>query len=288
MDVNAYVSKTTDQIFNRNIPVMTAGITTQKATMGRVDNKGVEVNLNTVNIKNSTFNWTSNWVFTLNRNKIVDLYGDGQDDLSNGYFIGYPISTIYGYKTGGIFQEGTNAGRVIYIKADGTETDNPSPDDRQILGYKDENFRLSWSNTLNWGNWQFYMLIQGIFGGNGYGLADNTFAYSSYNDSSACTALDIPFWTAQEPNNTYPAPNVKDSKYKVYNSTGHVRLQDVSLSYNLDKLAGKIGVKSARLTLSGRNLCYFAPKWKLSDPQKTSSSGIGIPRAVTLGFNMTF
>jgi TonB-dependent starch-binding outer membrane protein SusC len=288
VDVNAYVSKTTDQIFSRNIPVMTAGITTQKATMGRVDNKGVEINLNTVNIKNSTFNWTSNWVFTLNRNKIVDLYGDGQDDLSNGYFIGYPISTIYGYKTGGIFQEGTNAGRVIYIKADGTETDNPSPDDRQILGYEDENFRLSWANTLNWGNWQFYMLIQGIFGGNGYGLADNTFAYSSYSDSSACTALDIPFWTAQEPNNTYPAPNVKDSKYKVYNSIGHVRLQDVSLSYNLDKLAGKIGVKSARLTLSGRNLCYFAPKWKLSDPQKTSSSGIGIPRAVTLGFNMTF
>ncbi len=288
VDVNAYVSKTTDQIFDRNIPVMAAGITKQKATMGRVDNKGVEINLNTVNIKNSTLNWTSNWVFTLNRNKIVDLYGDGQDDLTKGYFIGHPINTFYGYKTGGIFQEGVNAGRVIYIKADGTETDNPTPEDRQILGYGDENFRLSWANTLNWGKWQFYMLIQGIFGGGDYGLAENTFAYSSYNDSSACTALDIPFWTAQEPNNTYPAPNVKDSKYEVYNSFGHVRLQDVSLSYNFSSLAGKIGVKNARLTLSGRNLFYIAPKWKMSDPQNQHGSGIGIPRAVTLGLNLTF
>ncbi len=288
VDVNAYVSKTTDQIFDRNIPVMTAGITTQKATMGRVDNKGVEINLNTVNIKNSTLNWTSNWVFTLNRNKIVDLYGDGQDDLTMGYFLGHPISTIYGYKTKGIFQEGVNAGRPIFIKADGSETDNPTPEDRQILGYGDENFRLSWANTLNWGKWQFYMLIQGIFGGGGYGLSDNTFAYVTFNNTAACTALDIPFWTAQEPNNTYPAPNVNESKYEVYNSIGHIRLQDVSLSYNFSSLAGKIGVKNARLTLSGRNLFYIAPKWKMSDPQNTSSYGLGIPRAVTLGLNLTF
>ncbi len=288
VDVNAYVSKTTDQIFDRNIPVMTAGITTQKATMGRVDNKGVEINLNTVNIKSSNLNWTSNWVFTLNRNKIVDLYGDGQDDLTMGYFLGHPISTIYGYKTKGIFQEGVNAGRPIFIKADGSETDNPTPEDRQILGYGDENFRLSWANTLNWGRWQFYMLIQGIFGGGGYGLSNNTFAYVTFNNTAACTALDIPFWTAQEPNNTYPAPNVNEGKYVVYNSIGHVRLQDVSLSYNFSSLAGKIGVKSARLTLSGRNIFYIAPKWKMSDPQNTSSSGLGIPRAVTLGLNLTF
>lgn len=267
---------------------MNAGITSQKSTMGRVDNKGLEINLNTVNIKTSKFNWTSNWVFTLNRNKIVDLYGDGQDDLSNGYFIGYPISTIYGYKTHGIFQEGANAGRPIFIKADGTETDNPTPEDRQILGYEDENFRLSWANTLSLGNWQLYMLVQGIFGGNDYGLADNTFAYVTFNNKATCTALDIPFWTKEKPNNTYPAPNVNEGKYAVYNSFGHVRLQDVSLSYNLSSLANKIGVQKARITLSGRNLFYIAPHWKHSDPLVRRASGIGIPRAVTIGLNVTF
>ena len=288
IDLNAYFSKTTDQIFDRNIPVMTAGITTQKATMGRVDNKGVEINFNTIPVKVKDFTWNSDFVFTLNRNKIVDLYGDGQDDLTKNLFIGKPINTIFGYRTEGIFQEGTNAGRPIFYTIDGQQTDNPGPDDRQILGYADENFRLSWSNTLRYGNWQFYMLIQGIFGGGGYGRSDNTFAYVTFDTTAACTAFDIPFWTKQEPNNTYPAPNVSEAKYTVYNSYGHVRLQDVSLSYNFSKLAGKIGIKNARLTLSGRNLFYFAPFWKMSDPENRSGYGIGIPRSVTIGANITF
>ena len=288
VDLNAYYSKTTDQIFQRDIPVMTAGITTQDATMGRVDNKGIEVNLTTVNVKRAKLTWTSDFVFTLNRNRLVDLYGDGQDDLVKGYFLGEPLSAIYGYATDGIFQEGTYAGRPIFLTKDGEQTFNPSSDDRRILGYRDENFRLSWANTLRYGNWQFYMMFQGIFGGNGYGLDNNTFAYVTFDTTAACTAYDIPFWTPQEPNNTYPAPNVSESKYQVYNSFGHVRLQDLSVSYNLSSVASKIGVKSARLTRSGRNLCYIAPKWKMSDPQSRSGSGMGLPRACTLGLNITF
>ncbi|MBQ9661347.1 MAG: SusC/RagA family TonB-linked outer membrane protein [Bacteroidales bacterium] len=288
IDVNAYFSQTTDQIFDRNIPVMTAGITTQKATMGRVDNNGVEVNLNTVNIKKKNFEWSSNWVFSLNRNRIIDLYGDGQDDLTKSLFIGHPINTIYGYKTEGIFQDGQNAGRPIFYTLDGQQTDNPSPEDRQILGSGDENFRLSWANTLRWGNWQVYLMFQGVFGGAGFGLANNTFAYSTYDMTASCTALDIPFWTRQAPNNTYPAPNVSESKYAVYNSYGHVRLQDLSVSYNLSKLVNKIGLKGARVTLAGRNLFFIAPGWKMSDPQSRSAYGVGIPRSVTLGLNVSF
>ena len=287
VDLNAYISQTTDQIFDRNIPVMTAGITTQKATMGQVDNYGVEINLNTVNIKNSKLTWTSDFVFTLNRNKIIDLYGDGQDDITSNLFIGHPINTIYGYRHDGIYQEGTYAGQPIFLTKDGEQTPNPSPEDRVILGSSDENFRLSFGNTLRFGDWQLYILFQGIFGGGGYGLANNTFAYSTYDTTAACSAFNIPFWTKQEPNNTYPSPNYSDSKYQVYNCYGHVRLQDLSLSYNMTRLVNKIGIKSARVTLSGRNLFYIAPGWKMSDPENRSGYGIGIPRAVTIGLNIT-
>ncbi|MBR1433748.1 MAG: hypothetical protein IJ584_01400, partial [Bacteroidales bacterium] len=221
-------------------------------------------------------------------NRLVDLYGDGQDDIANGLFLGKPLSSIYGYKTEGIFQDGQNAGRPIFYTIDGQQTDNPSADDRQILGYGDENFRLSWANTLRYGNWQLYFIFQGIFGGNGFGLANNTFAYTTFDTTAACTAYNIPFWTAQNPNNTYPAPNVNESKYQVYNSFGHVRLQDLSLSYNLSSIAQKIGVNNARLTLSGRDLFFIAPHWKMSDPQQRSGSSLGMPRAFTLGLNVTF
>ena len=294
VDVNAYYSKTTDQIFNRTIPVMTAGITTQKATMGQVDNSGVEINLNTQNIKRKDFNWTSSVVFTLNRNKLVDLYGNGEDDITNGLFLGEPLSVIYGYAHDGIYAPNTMVdgadygGRPIFLDKDGNQTHNPSADDRRILGYGDENFRMSFSNTLRYKNWQLYFMFNGIFGGNGFGLANNTFAYTTFDTTAACTAYDIPFWTKENPSNEYPSPTVNESKFQVYNSFGHVRLQDLSLSYNLSNLTKKIGVKSARLTLSGRNLFVIAPKWRLSDPQSRSGSGVGLPRAFTAGLNVTF
>ena len=52
-------------------------------------------------------------------------------------------------------------------------------------------------------------------------------------------------------------------------------------------MSREIGLKNARVTLSGRNLFYFAPFWKMSDPENRSGYGIGIPRAVTLGVNVT-
>lgn len=289
IDLNAYHSETTDQIFDKKIPVMSTGITSQKATMGRVDNNGVEINLSTVNVKKSDLTWNSDFVFTLNRNKLKDLYGDGLDDIANGRFLNHPLSVIYGYTNGEIFQDGPYKGRPSYITADGEVTANPSADtDRSILGSSDENFRLSWGNTIRWNNFQFYVMFQGIFGGNGFGLANNTFAYNSYDTTASTSALDIPFFTDAQPSKTCPAPNVNDSKFTVYNSYGHIRLQDASVSYNLKSLASKIGLNSARLTLSGRNLFYIAPNWKMSDPQARSAESCYLPRTCSLGLNVSF
>lgn len=284
IDVNAYYSKTTDQIFNRNIPVMTAGITTQRATMGQVDNKGLEINLSTQNIKKSDFSWTSDFVFTLNRNKLVDLYGDNQDDITSGLFLGKPLSSIYTYEVSRINPEN---GEPFFFDEKGEEVTNPAASDRRIIGYGDENFRLNVANTLNYKNLRLYIIFTGIFGGNGFGLANNTFAYSTYDTTAAISAYDIPFWSPDNHTSVYPKPNMSDSKYQIYNSFGHIRLQDISLSYNFRKAADKIGVSSARLTLSGRNLFFIAPHWKFSDPQARSGNGY-LPRTVNLGLNVSF
>ena len=288
VDVNGYYSKTTDQITNRPIPVMGAGITNQDDTMGQVDNYGLEINMTTQNIKRADFSWNSDFVFTLNRNKLIDLYGDGQDDVVNNQFLGHPLSVIYGYVVGGIYQDGEYAGRPYFLTADGQQTINPAAEDRKILGYGDESFRLSWGNTLRWGDWSMYFMFQGIFGGGMYGKANNTFAYTTFDTTAAISAYDIPFWTKDSKSDIYPAPNVNESKFQVYNSYGHIRLQNISITYNMSKLTQKIGIKNARLTLSGRNLFFWAPGWKLSDPQNRSGDGVGMPRTVTLGLNVTF
>ncbi len=289
LDVNAYFSKTTEQIFNRTIPVMTAGITTQKATMGRVDNKGIEINASTQNIKRKDFSWNSDFVFTLNRNKLVDLYGDGQDDIANGLFLGEPLSAIYNYKVAGIDKDGSiaNAGEAIFYDANGNLVDNPGASDKQIIGYGDENFRLSWANTFRYKNFQLYMLVLGVFSGNGYGLRDNTFAYKTFNTTEG-NALNIPFYYADRTDTDCPHASYNESKYTVYNPYGYIRLQDVSLSYSLKSLAQKVGLSNAKITLSGRNLFYIAPKWKMADPEMIYGYTVGMPRAFTFGVNVTF
>ena len=111
------------------------------------------------------------------------------------------------------------------------------------------------------------------------------FAYAFFIKKSAVKSDDNS--AIGNDHHTFVSTPVSESKYAVYNPYGHVRLQDLSLSYNLSKFASKIGVRSARFTLSGRNLFYFAPGWKMSDPENRSGYGIGIPRAVTLGLNVT-
>lgn len=287
LDVNAYKSKTTDQIFNRNIPIMSSGITTQKATMGQVDNWGIEANLNTVNVRRRDLTWTSNVVFTLNRNKLVDLYGDGQDDVTSSLFLGKSLGAIYGYKVSRIDPD---TGTPLYIAADGSETANPSADDRTILGYSLENFRVNFANTLTWKKFQLYVMFTGIFGGGGYGLDDDTFAYLTYNTGHSTSAYDIPFWTPTNRSETYPSPSFTNpgSYYAVYNSYGHVRLQDLSLSYDITPLVNSWGIQNAKVSVSGRNLFYIAPHWKLSDPEARSGYSVSLPKAVTFALNLTF
>ncbi|MCQ2146589.1 MAG: SusC/RagA family TonB-linked outer membrane protein [Bacteroidales bacterium] len=289
-DLNLYYSKTTDQIFEKTIPIMTAGISRQKATMGQVDNKGIELNVTSDNIKTEDFNWNTGIVFSLNRNKLVELDGSGEDNINDNLFIGRPLGTIFDYKVGGINVDGPNAGSPYFIDKDGNKTDNPSADDRQFLGNSNENFRLSMSNTFRYKNLQLYIMFNGVFGGNGYALANNTFAYQTYNVQNRVNCLDIPFWTKDNPSSEYPAANYKNSQdhYHVYNSFGFVRLQDLSLSYNLSKFVKKYNINSARVSITGRNLFVIAPNWKLSDPESRGESTIGLPRALTLSLNLSF
>src|SRR5690606_29979626 len=77
-DLDVYFAKTTDQIFTRNIPVMT-GFKTMMTSMGQVNNTGVEATIRTVNIQKPELTWSTTITFWQNRNRLVSLYGDDLD-----------------------------------------------------------------------------------------------------------------------------------------------------------------------------------------------------------------
>ena len=73
--------------------------------VGKTRNKGVEIALNSVNFQNNDFRWTTNVNFSLNRDKIIELRGDGKDDITNKWFIGEPLRVFYDYNVVGTWQE---------------------------------------------------------------------------------------------------------------------------------------------------------------------------------------
>ncbi|MGV8091569.1 MAG: SusC/RagA family TonB-linked outer membrane protein [Mangrovibacterium sp.] len=192
LDLDVYFSKTTDQLFDRRIPIMT-GFNTMKASMGQVNNKGIEITAKTINVKNMDWEWQSSFYFWKNSNKLVHLYGedldlDGKedDDIANNLFIGHSLGAIYGYEQDGIVQEddsdyieltGSSPGDAKYKDLDGVE--GISTLDRKILGYTKPNYKISVGNTVTYKNWSLYVLLSGTFGANNYYLQSNKRAFSS-------------------------------------------------------------------------------------------------------------
>jgi len=132
-------------------------------------------------------------------------------------------------------------------------------------------------------------MLNGVFGGNGYGLAQNNMAYLSYEGYQNRNTLDHPFWTEENLSDTYPSVGYSDSKFTALQSYGFVRLQDVNLSYNFDKqLISRLNVSSLQLYVSGRNLWFYAPHWFGSDPEVRSYSSAQLARTFTFGINVGF
>ncbi len=301
LDFDSYISKTTDQIFSRTLPVMTSSVTSMSATMGQVNNWGIEATLSTTNIKTRDFRWDSSLIFYMNRNKLKELYGDGNDDISNNLFLGKSLGAIYGYKVIGIVQEddydyieknNAQPGDAKFYDVDGDGYIN-ADDDRMILGYDKENFRMGFSNTLQYKDFELYLLFTGIFGGNGYYMASNKYAYQTYTGEAYDNSLDHGWWTAENRSNKYPRVNYSDSRYNPVQCKGFVRLQDISLSYTFRQpWVKKINISSLKVYAAAKNLITFTG-WTGGDPeiaQTLSGRDYGYPLATSysFGLNLTF
>lgn len=305
-DVDAYYSQTKDQIFTRKIPVMT-GYSTMKSSMGQVDNVGVEATLRSVNVRSGLFRWSSGLTFWLNRNKLVHLYGedldgDGRedDDVSNSLFIGKSLGAIYGYAQCGIVQKDD----VDYIGIYSAKPGNPkymdfnhddaiTAEDRTILGYSSPSFRLNLSNTFQYGNFELYAMITGVFGGNGYYLRSNPNAFRVNGFGYAtCNVIDIQWWSDDNPTDIYPAASFSsDGRFIGLQDRTFVRLQDVSLSYNFrSELLRRAGISKLMVFVSGKNLLTLT-NWVGDDPETGStvlSATMPVARSVNVGVNLSF
>lgn len=306
VDLDVYFSKTTDQLFTRNIPVMT-GFKTMKSSMGQVNNKGVELTVRSVNIDTKDWNWMTNITFWLNRNKLVHLYnedldGDGKedDDISNSRFIGKPLGAIYGYRQDGIVQEtdkdyiaanNATAGFPKYKDLDGDGV--ITSEDREILGYTTPNFKLNMSNTVSYKNWDLYFMLTGTFGGGGYFQKENAAAYMiSASGVFTSNGIYIPWWTPENKSNVYPnATFTGDGRFRGLQNRAFVRLQDLTLSYTFrEPWVKKMSIQQLKAFFTAKNL-FTITNWVGGDPEvgiTASDNTYPVLTSFSLGINMSF
>lgn len=314
IDLDIYTSETTDEIYTPTIPSMN-GFTSITSTLGAVHNHGIELTLKTINIQNKDWNWNTSLTYWLNRNKLLrldgqDLNNDGIEDdkITDGMFIGKPLNAIFGYIQDGIVQ----AADLEYKAMPGAATIDGYPkykdisgptgipdgsitaDDRTILGYAQENFRLNLSNSVSYKNFELYVMIAGIFGGGKYYVKSNTLAYLSTTSDGFSTNMSYrPFWTTENPSNIYPAAFFKGDggKFQGLQSRSFVRVQNISLSYTLKReWLEKFKLNSFKIFCTANNPLIFT-KWVGGDPEiGTTLLANTSPVASTysLGVNISF
>ncbi len=304
LDVDFYFSKTTDQIFSRQIPIMT-GFTSITSSLGQVDNNGLEINLQANLIARDNLSWNSTLTFWRNRNIVASLYGDDidgdgveEDDIANNLFIGESLGAIYGYDFIGVVQEsdteylannGGQPGDPMFRDLDG---DNIiTADDRKILGFNKENFRLGFSNTVSYNNVSLYVMIAGIFGGNGFYQQANPYV-TSFRNRFDTNELDHDWWTPENASTEYLRPGYIGGRYLGLQSRTFVRIQDVTLSYTLPANAlGNIGVTNLKVYGTVNNLFTFTGWGGGGDPEEGVAALSGtypVPTVYSLGLNVSF
>ncbi len=290
--VDVYSSETEDLLLRRSIsPVQ--GITSILQNIGKTANRGIEVGITSTNIRSKNITWSTNLNFSSNRNKIVDLYGDGKDDIGSNWFIGKPIRVIYGLQYDGIFrtQEEINRSaqptalpgyvRIKDISGDGM-INNAA--DRTIIGQLDPKFIWGVTNTFKYKEFSlmvFFHGVQGVTKDNPL-QDDNVFADTRRN------TVKKDWWSPSNPNGTHFSNDANANKQSVnfYEDASFVRLKDVSLAYQLpSSVLERLHVSGIKFYLTGRNLATFT-KYKGLDPELTNQYGLPLQREMVVGLTI--
>lgn len=306
IDLDLYLSNTTDQIYSPPIPSMT-GFTSITSSLGEVANNGIEIDVKTINIQNKNWYWDTNVTFSLNRNKLIrltgqDLDGDGieDDNIAAGMFIGQPINAIYGYVFDGIIQENDVKYKAMegaanidgYPKYKDLNNDGKiSTEDRKILGYTQPNFNLNMSNTLSYKNIEFYCMLIGFFGGNNYYMKSNPGAFQQTGGYNMQTIYK-PYWKPDRPSSIYPAAFFTgDGKFLGLQSRTFIRVQNLSLSYTFNQeWVRQSNIRSFKVFLTANNPIIFT-KWAGGDPEVGTTVHAGtfpVSSTYSFGLNLTF
>ena len=311
LEIDYYKKRTENLLLNKPIPG-TAG-TTRLANVGEIENSGLEVSINSVNIEKPDFSWSTDLTISTNKNEVISLGGEDFINLSSPgnatgddvrIIPGYPIPAFLGaeylgtYKTSAEIDADGIIGSVIggprYVDKNGDGAINTL--DFDVIGDPNPDFFAGLRNTISYKDFTLDFFFHGSFGGE---LLNAPYHLSYFARDARSNLLPIlkDRWTPTNSNSDIPRAGSTFGNYQPrstvsYQDGSFIRLKNITLTYDLDIP----GIKSSSVYITANNLLLLTD-WEFGDPE-VSNSGDGLNSGiasqvypynttVALGFNIT-
>lgn len=277
---------------------------------GEVRNRGFEISVNYNEKINDDWRFTFSPGFSYNKNKVEKLYA-GEDIITDGRTInreGYPVNSLYGFKTDGLLQQSdfdsngnplipvaTNAqpGDIKYLDLNNNGTIDDG--DREIIGNPIPKINYFVNASVSYKNFDLEFLLQGV--GNTTSELQSIFARpldAAEGGGVPTTYYADRYWTPERTDarfprlSTEPAMNRWTSDFWFQNAA-YLRVKFIQLGYNFDsKLLNHVGLSQARVYVNAQNPITFTST-KLVDPESRGNQWTyGVQKAYTVGVSVKF
>lgn len=280
--LEAYQSTTDDLLFEVGVPVPPNLFPTTWDNVGEIENSGIEGSFEYTAVQTENFSLTTSVNGTLmSETKLNDFVSEevrflaspGSPGLNNPDLLrikeGEPLGQLWGPEYAGISDDG----RWLFKDADGNEVtfDELEEEDRRIIGSGLPTFQGGWSTQISYRNFSFSLFLEGTFGHDLANMFDlfytSPLQIGSYNvlddalNSDLRNLRENPRWSSRF---------VEDA--------GFVRIQNLSLSYNVPISRTVDAVDQLRLSFSVNNLHTFTgysgidPQVRWVDEQRASTN----------------
>jgi hypothetical protein len=318
VEADVYYKKTKDLLLNAPLPWST-GYSSVLQNIGSVENKGLEITMNSVNIEKGDFSWSTDLNWSTNKNEILKLGANNGDIFPGPWFlgqtnilrVGQPIGSIWGRVRLGTWgtDEADLAGQYG-LKPGDLKWEDLNKDgridgsDSKIIGRMYPKWTANLSNTFTYKNFDFSLELRIVEGVDVINATKHSVEDRQTLANSYATVLDA--WRPDNQNSMIAEVRAWGTPYLTNMDThwvedgSFIRLQNLMLGYNLpSKLLDKWKLTKARVFFSGQNL-FVLTDYTGYDPEVNTFEGAGQlpvgldffpfarPRTFSAGLNLNF
>jgi TonB-linked SusC/RagA family outer membrane protein len=296
----AYSKKTTDLLLDVQLP-LSSGYETALKNIGSFSNKGFELTVNSINIDNSVFKWRSDFTFSFNRNKVLDL-GDKFEFYFNANVfpskfmneilirVGQSTGIYYGYIEDQIINNqteaansplqpsiGTNNGQVKIYDVNGDGLINSY--DKVPIANTNPDFIGGLNNEFTYKNFDFSFFLRFSYGNDVInGNIGNLDKVNINNWNTLKSMSDNSYSAAYNPTGTFHGENTNGNYSSLFRSAyvedgSFLKCDFITLGYAMPKSVVE-SLKANKFRLFARiNNPFMLTRYSWFDPEVNSIGG---------------